>query len=75
MEKQRTRDEISNEYKWDLTTIFKTDDEFYDLLGSVKEDLSSFRDFKGKLVLSASDLYKFLTFSDDFERKMYRLYY
>ena len=28
MEKQKTRSEISSEYKWDLTTIFKTEEDF-----------------------------------------------
>ena len=37
METQKTRDQISSEYKWDLTTIYKTDNDFLeDLKNSVK---------------------------------------
>ena len=32
MEKQRTRQEIDEKYKWDLTSIYKNDDEFIPLL-------------------------------------------
>ena len=28
MEKQKLRDEVSNDYKWDLTKIYKTDEEW-----------------------------------------------
>ena len=75
MERQRTRDEIREEYKWDLTTIFKSDDDFNKELDSVSKELSSISDFKGKIVLSAKNLYEFLVQSDLFERRMYKLYY
>ena len=41
MKKQKLRNEIDNQYKWDLTTIFKTDEEFLkeyeDLKSNIKE--------------------------------------
>ena len=39
MEKQKTRDQIEEKYKWDLTTIFKNDDEFHKFYDKTKEDM------------------------------------
>jgi len=75
MEKQRTRKEIEEQYKWDLTTIFKTDDEFSIELEVVKKEIETLKDYKGKLVTSAENLYEYLTNSDTIERRMYKLYY
>ena len=39
MKKQKLRSEIDNKYKWDLTTLFKTDEDFLNELKSVKNDM------------------------------------
>ena len=39
MEKQRTRDEIEEKYKWNLTTIYKYDKEFNKKLKSIKKKI------------------------------------
>lgn len=75
MEKQRTRQEIEEQYKWDLTTIFKTDEDFRSELEVVKKEIETLKDYKGKIVDSAENLYKYLTDSDLIERRMYKLYY
>lgn len=75
MEKQRTRQEIEEQYKWDLTTIFKNDEKFSSELEVVKKEIETLKDYKGKIVDSAENLYKYLTNSDLIERRMYKLYY
>ena len=75
MEKQRTRDEIEEKYKWDLTTIYKTIDEFNNELESVKKDLGTINDYKGNIVNSSKNLYTYLVESDKLERRLYKLYY
>ena len=75
MEKQRTRDQIEEQYKWDLSTIFKSDDEFNSELNKVKKDIESVTLYNGNIVSSASSLYKFLAESDLLERRLYKLYY
>lgn len=75
MEKQRTRQEIEEQYKWDLTTIFKNDHEFNSELEIVKKEIEKLKDYKGKIVKSAENLYEYLTKSDVIERRMYKLYY
>ena len=37
MEKQRTREEINKEYTWDLSLIFKTDEEFLNEVEKLKK--------------------------------------
>lgn len=75
MEKQRTRQEIEEQYKWDLTTIFKNDNEFNIELEVVKKEVETLKKYKGKIVKSAENLYDYLTKSDLIERRMYKLYY
>ena len=75
MEKQRTRDEIEEKYKWDLTTIYKSDEEFNKELKSVKEKIEKVINYKGNIVNSSKNLYTYLTESDALERRLYKLYY
>ena len=61
MQAQKKREEISDLYKWDLTKIYKNNDEFYNDIDSL--DVNKISEFKGKIVSSASNLLKYLEFS------------
>lgn len=73
--KQLKREEIANQYKWDLTPIYKSDEEFYKELKQVREEMEKIQDFKGKILENGKSLYNFFTFSNAIERKLYKLYY
>ena len=73
--KQKKRSEIKVEDTWDLTYIFKDRDDFFKALDEVKPLLSKVLDYKGKLLESDKSLLSFLEFSDEIERKIYKLYY
>lgn len=75
MEKQKIREEIDEKYKWDLSTIFKTEEEFLKFYELVKDEINKIDSYKGIIAKSAENLYNFLTFSDALERKLYKLYY
>ena len=75
MEKQKTRNEIDERYKWDLTTIFKTEKEFFENIKIVSKEMEKVKNFKGKLLDSADSLLEYLEFDDDLTRKLYKLYY
>ena len=45
----KERKEIKPQYKWDLTHIFKNDEEFEKTLKDVKKDIEQLEGFKGKL--------------------------
>ena len=75
MEKQRKREEIEEKYTWDLTTIYKTDEDWYNELDSVSKEIEEIPNFKGKIVSSAKDLLKYLKFDEILTRRVYKLYY
>ena len=74
MEKQKLRSEINDNDKWDLTLIYKSDEEFFKDLESIKEEVEKVIDFKDLLV-SADRLLEYLKYKEKVERALYRLYY
>lgn len=75
MEKQKTREEIEEKYKWDLTTIYKTKEEFlkeYDAVSKLIYDIVKYR---GKILENSETLFEFLEFSNNVDRKLSKLYY
>ena len=72
---QKTRDQIDNKYKWDLTKIYKTDENWYNDFSKVEKEVTKVAEFKGKIVDSAKNLLDYLEFSIEMERKLYKLYY
>ena len=75
MIKQKTRNEIDDKYKWDLTAIFKNDEEFLNELEKCKDIAHELSKFKGHILDSADSLYDYFKTSDRIERKLYKLYY
>ena len=73
--KQKKRSDIKIEDTWDLTLIFKNDEEFRKELESAKKDIYKINEYKGKVLNSSKTLLNFLELSDDIERKLYKLYY
>lgn len=75
MIKQKTRNEIDDKYKWDLTAIFKNDEEFLNELEKCKDIAHGLSKFKGHILDSADSLYDYFKTSERIERKLYKLYY
>lgn len=73
--KQKLRSEIEKKYKWDLSPIYKCDEDWYKDLELVSKEVEKVSDYKGKIVSSASNLLGYLEFSLSLERKLYKLYY
>jgi len=72
---QKTRNEISNEYKWDLTSIYQTDEDWYKDYEIIKKQVTDVKKFEGTITKSAKELLDYLEFSNSFERRLYKLYY
>ncbi len=66
------RNDISPEYKWNLTDLFKTDDDWEKALKQI--DISGYDKFKGKIGESASSLLNFLKFNDKISMETERVY-
>ena len=45
MEKQKLRSEIEDKYKWDLSSIYKSDNEFLSDLESFKSSINKLNDY------------------------------
>ena len=75
MIKQKERCEIEEEYTWDLTKIFKNNDEYIKSLNDVRGEIGKITSFKGRILESSETLLSFLELSDELERKLYKLYY
>ncbi len=73
--KQLKRSEVDVKDTWDLTLIFKSDKEFLKELEEVSSLVSDVCEYKGNIVKSRDSLLNFLKFSDDYERRLYKLYY
>lgn len=72
---QKRREEIDNKYKWNLTLIYKSDEDWYEDLEIIDKEIEKISDFKGIIVKSAKNLLNYLEFSLSLERKVYKLYY
>ncbi len=68
------REEISQEYKWNLTDIFKSDEEWESEFKSVSEKVSGYQKFEGKLAESAERLLACFKFDEEINIKLDRLH-
>lgn len=73
--KQRKREEIEEQYKWDLTPIFKSVEDWQKEYDEVYEIIPNYLDFKGKITSSKETFKKFFEFDEKLERRIYKLYY
>jgi oligoendopeptidase F len=68
------RDEISQNYKWNLTDIFKDDEEWETEFKSVSEKVSGYQKFEGKLAENAEILLACFKFDEDINIKLDQLH-
>lgn len=68
------REEISQEYKWNLTDIFKSDEEWESEFKSVSERVSGYQKFEGKLADSTEFLLACFKFDEDINIKLDQLH-
>lgn len=60
-----SRDEIDEQYRWDLSSIFESDEAFLAALEEAKKLPSQFASFQGKISTSAADLLAYLKLDDE----------
>ena len=75
MEKQRERKDININDTWDLTLIFKSDEDFYKELDKVSKETKEITKYQGHILDNSNSLLSFLKQSDIDERRLYKLYY
>ena len=67
------RCEIDNKYKWDLSSIYKNDDEFNKVLDKVSKEISKFNEYHN-LMDSSSKLLEFMKFDETITEDVEKLY-
>lgn len=70
----KNRNEIPEEYTWDLSSLYKNDEEFLLRLESLDKDIEKLQKYKGKLLESKDNLLNALRINDDVSRKIHNLY-
>lgn len=56
-----TRNEVSDDLKWDLSRVFKNDQEWEQEYNHVAKEIKNLNKFKGMLAKSGKNLYKGIT--------------
>ena len=69
---QKTRDEIDKKYTWDLTLIYENDELWNSDFNILSKEIEDVTKFKDKLTKSGQDLFDYLEFSMNIERKLYK---
>lgn len=68
------RTKIDDQYKWDLTQIFKNNEEFEETYNQVKKEIEDFAKYEEIMLKDANNLYRTLTIYYDINRKLEKLY-
>ena len=73
MLKEKLRSEIPDDMKWDLSELFKSDDEFNKCFEEVLPLTQEFEKYKGKLN-NSKDIYDYFKFNDEVSLKVEKIY-
>ena len=68
--KQKLREEISNEYKWNLEAIYKNKEEFEDELKKIEQEIDKIDKYKDILMESSSNLLECLELDTNISRRL-----
>ena len=71
--KDKTRDEVEEKYKWDLSKIYISEDEWLKDFEYVKANGDKYLEFKGKLN-NADTIYEYFMFDEKFSKKSDAVY-
>ena len=71
---ERDRSKIADEYKWDLTEIYPSDEAWRAAKDKLASQLQQLREFQGQLGSSASTLADALDLQSDFDKELTRLF-
>lgn len=74
MEKEKTRSEIGEQYKWDIEKVFSSDEEINDAIKDVTNLCIELESYKDKIMASGKNLYDFYELLNKYNRKVLKLY-
>lgn len=71
---EQRRDQISEKYKWDLSLIYNDEDKWNLDYLAVESIIPKFKNYKGRVMVSADGLYEIVNLSFETSRKLEKLY-
>lgn len=74
MQKQKLRSEIDDKYKWDLTSIYKNDEEFLKEIDNISKEMQKIKLYQNDLMNNANNLYDCLKLDDNLEARLDKLH-
>ena len=74
MSELKTRDQMPNEFKWNLTSIYKSDEEWQKSFDALSSSYQDIRKYEGKLAESSENLANCLLAREDLMVEAYKLY-
>ena len=74
MKSIKTREEIDNKYKWDLSVIFKNEKEFNDLYEETKELINIFKKYENHVMDNSDTLLEVIEVDIEISRRIDKLY-
>ena len=72
--KEKSRCEIEEKYKWDLSSIYESDEEFENDYNILKEEIKEIEKYRNNILKSADNLLEFLETYFNLSRKLEKLY-
>lgn len=72
---EKLRCEIEDEYKWDLTKIYKDEKEWQKDFEDVKEEILKVTSYKDSFLSNGKKLYEYLKYDEEVSRKLEKIYY
>ena len=71
---QKSREEISSEYKWDLSVIYKDVKEFEEDIKEIDSLMGTLKNYNDNIMDSSDKLYEFLELENNIARKLDKAY-
>ena len=72
---EKLRSEIKDEYKWDLSKIYKDEKEWQKDFDDVKEEILKATSYKNSFLINGKKLYEYLKYDEEVSRKLEKIYY
>lgn len=72
---EKLRCEIEDEYKWDLTKIYKDEKEWQKDFDGVKDKILKVTSYKDSFLSNGKKLYEYLKYDEEVSRKLEKIYY
>ena len=70
----KTREEINEEYKWDLTTVFKNEEEFENYFDETKKLIEDFLKYENHVTDNSNTLLEVIEKDNELSRRVEKLY-